>query len=157
MEIDIINRNLIFFFELGGVDVHITESMLATWVVAAILIVFALIVRVKLKNFKEVPSGFQNVVETLVEMISNFTKNALGEKLEFLGPYFFGVFVFILTANYIGMIPFAGHFLRPPTTDVATTLALGLMTFALIHYHGIKSRGGEYFKQYFKLQCFKTY
>jgi F-type H+-transporting ATPase subunit a len=126
--------------------------MLGTLIVSAILVVFAVIVRVKLKNFKEVPeTGFQNAVEAMVDIFGNFAKGALGEKLEFLGSYFFGVFAFILVSNYSGLIGqafFISGYMKPPTSDLATTLPLALTTFVLIHFFGIKYRKGAYFKEY---------
>jgi F-type H+-transporting ATPase subunit a len=145
VKIDIANKNLARLFEVNGTAVHLTESMVATWIVMAILIIFAVIVRIKIKKFTEVPTGkFQNAVEALVEMLSSFTKNALGEKLEFLGAYFFGAFVFIILSNYIGLIPGV----RSPTTDLATTAPLAVSTFILIHFNGMRFRKGKYFKEY---------
>lgn len=133
-----------YLFEWNGTAVYITETMRTTWVISAVLIALAIIVRIKLKKFKEVPSGFQNAIEALVEMLSNFTKTALGEKLEFLGAYFFGVFVFIIVANYSGLFPGV----RAPTADLATTMPLAIMSFVLIHFCGIRMRKGKYFKEY---------
>ncbi|MCL2816664.1 MAG: F0F1 ATP synthase subunit A [Oscillospiraceae bacterium] len=132
-------------FTIFGEKVYATESMLATWCVMAILITVAVIVRIKVKSFKDVPSGFQTAIETAVEMMSNLAKSVLGDKMEYLGGYFFAVFAFIITANYSGIIGF-----RPPTSDIATTLPLALSTFFLIHFAGIKFQKAEYFKEYLK-------
>ena len=140
----IINDNIALLFEINGVPLYLTQSMLATWIIGAVLITFAIIVRIKLKRFKKVPSGFQNVIEALVELVGNLTKSVLGEKLEFLGAYFFGVFIFILTANYSGLF-----FMRPPTAYLATNIPLALGTFFLIHYHGARIRKLDYVKDYF--------
>ncbi|MCL2096417.1 MAG: F0F1 ATP synthase subunit A [Oscillospiraceae bacterium] len=143
LNIDITNRNLWFLFEIGGEKVYITQSIFATWVVMAVLIAFAVFVRIKLKSFKQIPSGFQNMVETAVDAIANLTRTNLGEKFDYLGGYFFAVFAFILASNYSGLFG-----LRPPTSDIATTLALALTVFVLLHYFGIKMRKGQYFKDY---------
>jgi F-type H+-transporting ATPase subunit a len=119
--------------------------MVATWVVMAVLVGFALFVRCKLKSFKEIPTGFQGLIEAAVEMMSNLVRSIMGEKLKFLGGYFFGVFAFIVVSNYSGLFG-----LRPPTSDIATTLPLGLSTFVIIHATGIKRQKGKYFKEYLK-------
>ena len=111
----------------------------------AILIALAVIVRIKLKSFKQIPLGFQNIIEMMVESINNLGKNSLGDKLSFLSGYFFSVFAFILVSNYIGLVG-----LRPPTSDLATTLPLALTTFGFIHFLAIKNRKGKYFKEYLK-------
>ena len=111
----------------------------------AVLIGLAVFVRIKLKSFKAVPAGFQNMVEIAVDMMNNLVKSTMGGKMQFLGGYFFAVFAFIIVSNYSGMFG-----LRPPTSDIATTLPLGLSTFVLIHYAGIKTQPKKYFKEYLK-------
>lgn len=140
---DFSNENLGILFQWDGGVIYLTETMVSTWVVMGVLIVFALIVRIRLSSFKGVPTGFQNIVETLVETMSNFARTTMGEKLEGLGGYFFSVFAFILLSNYSGLVG-----LRPPTADLATTASLALTTFVLIHVMGIYHRRGQYFKKY---------
>ena len=145
VKIDIANKNIMFLFDFNGTAIYLTETMRNTFIVSVVLIIGALIIRARLKTFTEVPTGkLQNTVEAMIEMLSNFTKNALGEKLEFLGAYFFGVFVFIIVANYSGLLPW----FRSPTTDLAVTAPLALSTFVLIHFHGMRTRKGKYFKEY---------
>jgi len=110
------------------------------------LIAFAVIVRIKLRNFKEIPKGFQNVVEALVEMFDNYLQTTVGDKLMFLGNWFFTVFAFVLVSNISGIIPG----IRPPTADWSLTLALAIVTFVLIHVMGVKYRKGEYVKSLFQ-------
>ena len=137
------NRNLALLFEWNGVDVYLTETMLSTWVVSIALIIFALVVRIRSKSFKDIPSGFQNLLEYAVEAMDNLVHSTVGDKLDFLGGYFFCIFAFILTSNYSGLVG-----LRPPTSDLATTLPLALSTFVIIHALGINMQKGKYFKQY---------
>jgi len=132
-------------FEIGGEPVYLTETMVSTWVVMAVLIGFAVFVRVKLKSFKDVPTGFQSLVETAVDMMTNLVRSVLGDKLKILGGYFFAIFAFILVSNYVGIVG-----LKPPTSDIATTLPLGLGTFVFIHIAGVRFQKGIYFKAYLK-------
>ena len=141
---DFNNKYLWKLFEINGETVYVTETLLATWIIMGVLILFAVIVRLKLKSFKEIPKGFQNVVEMLVESTSKFTKDTMGKELEFFGGWFFSIAAFILLSNYSGLF-----FLRPPTTNLATTAALALLTFILIHATGIIRQKGTYFKNYF--------
>jgi F-type H+-transporting ATPase subunit a len=108
-----------------------------------VLIILAIIVRIKVKNFKDVPSGkFQNAIEAVVETFVNLARTSLGEKLEFMGGYFFTIFIFILISNYSGLI----FGLRPPTSDLATTGALAVTTWLMIQIVGIAFKKGRYFK-----------
>lgn len=141
---DFSNKNLWVLFQWGDETYYVTQTLLSTWIVMGVLILLAVIVRIRLVRFKSVPKGFQNIIEALVETMANFAKSTMGDKLEGLGGYFFSIFAFILLSNYSGLVG-----LRPPTADLATTAALALSTFVLIHFMGISMRRGRYFKDYF--------
>jgi len=127
---------------LGGVDIWITDTLISTWIIMGVLITLGIIVRIKSRKFKDVPRGFQNVIEALVEVFDSYLRTTVGDRLMFLGNWFFTVFVFILISNLSGLIP--GF--RPPTADWSITVALALVTFALIQIMGVKFRKGEYLK-----------
>jgi len=111
----------------------------------AMLIVIAVIIRMTMRKWKQLPSGFQNVVELLVESLDNIVKNTAGEELRNLGGWFFMVFAFFLMSSIGGIIG-----LRPPTADFATTFAFAFATFILIQAMGIKHRKGKYLKSFFE-------
>ena len=142
--IDIANNNLWLMFEFLGEPFYVTQSFVSLWIVMGVLILLSVIVRVRLKTFKEIPSGFQNFVELTVEMMSNLAKDNMGPRLEKMGAYFYVVFAFILLSNWSGLFG-----LRPPTADLATTAAFGIGTFVLIHALGIKEQKGAYVKDFF--------
>ena len=143
-----INIKVHAILNIGGIEVWITDTIISTWIIMGILIAFAVAVRIMIaaRMFKEVPKGIQNVVEALVEIFDNYVRTTAGEKLMFLGNWFFTVFVFVLISNISGMIPG----IRPPTADWSLTLALAIVTFVLIHVIGVKYRKGEYLKSFFK-------
>jgi len=138
---DFTNKNLWLLFEWDGQPIYATETLISTWVVMGILIALAIVVRLRASSFKGVPKGFQNIIETLVELMSGFAKDNMGAELEGLGGYFFSIFGFILLSNYSGLFG-----LRPPTADLATSAALALMSFFMIHAVGLYKRRGKYFK-----------
>ena len=137
------NRNLWVLFTWGDETVYVTETLLATWVVMAALILFTIVVRVRMRSFRDVPTGFQNAIEAAVAMMQGFVQDTLGEELEEWGGFFFGAFAFVLASNYSGMFG-----LRPPTSDLAVTAALATITFVLIHGIGIARQKGKYLKSY---------
>ncbi len=132
--------------QLGSFSLRLSETIIGTWIIMAGLIIFALIVRHKLNKFEDVPNtGFQNFVETIVEMMDSFVASNMGEKYKYFGNWFFGVFAFILFSNLSGLLGF-----RAPTADLGTTAALALTTFVLIHFMGIVTGKLGYFKSYFE-------
>ena len=137
------NINNYGVLKIGNLQIWITQTLISTWIIMAVLIALAIVVRVKLKNFKENPKGFQNVIEYLVEMFDNFMHGVVGDKLMFLGSWFFTVFAFVWLSNICGLF-----FMRNPTADWATNFALALVTFFLIHIMGLKYRGRKHLKTF---------
>lgn len=126
-----------------GKTCYITQTMVTTWFFMLVLIIFAICVRAKLKKYTQVPKGGQNVVELIVETMDSFTRSNMGDKYAYFGKWFFGVFMFILMSNLSGLLGF-----RPPTADLATTAAITLTTFFLIHFMGVTKGKAGYFKGY---------
>ena len=107
------------------------KTTVLMWAIIAIVFVFALIFRFLLfpKFDADSPKGFQNVMEITVEAVENFTKGVVGDYSDKLAPYMF----FSARSELFGY--------RPPTSDVVVTFAMGLRTFVLINYYGIKKKG----------------
>ncbi|WP_373815833.1 hypothetical protein, partial [Jeotgalibaca porci] len=68
-------------WNIFGIDIWITETIVNTWIIMLVLTLIALYTRSKLKKFKEIPAGFQNAIEAVIEMFDNFITNTLGKKL----------------------------------------------------------------------------
>lgn len=84
----------------------VTNSIVATWIAALVLILFA---RYAMKNTKEIPDGAQNFWEWLVEGLYEFLTGIIGEDLVKKTFWFFAtIFVFILFANWLGLVPGVG-------------------------------------------------
>ena len=95
------------------------------------------------------PRGvIQNVLESLVYFVrDSIARPAIGDHHEadkFL-PYLATTFLFIFTANLMGMVPFLGS----PTASIAVTAALALVSFIVTHAAGIYQYGPVgYFKTF---------
>jgi F-type H+-transporting ATPase subunit a len=72
----------------------VTNSMIVTWIVAVLIIIFA---RYATKTIKDVPDGAQNFWEWLVESLHNFLESVIGHELVKKTFWFFAtLFIFIL-------------------------------------------------------------
>ena len=131
--------------EIAGLEIWITETIFNTWIVMLILIALAIIARIKLNSFKVIPTGFQNAIESVVEIFDNFITNTMGEKLSYVGPWFFAVFMFVFASSL-----FSTFGLRAPTADYSTTLALALTSFVMMILLGFRHRKGKYLKSMFE-------
>jgi len=81
----------------------ITNSMIVTWVVAALVIWRA---RAATRQMKDVPEGAQNFWEWLVESLQTFLEGIVGKKLVPKTFWFFAtIFIFILSTNWFGLLP----------------------------------------------------
>lgn len=130
-------------WNIFGIEVWITDTIVNAYSISAVLILLALVVRWKLITYTPgAPKGLQNAAELAIESFDNFAKGAAGPKLAFLGKWFFAVFIFIMCSNLSGMIPK----FRPPTADWSVTFSLAVVTFFLINIMGAIYKGPEYWK-----------
>lgn len=120
-------------YELFGHTFWITTSHVCILIVMLVLIGIGIVARVKLKHAKEVPEGFQNVIELAVEAMQGMMGSTMGKHAPKFANYIFTIFAFILFSNISGLFG-----LRPPTADYGTTLPLALITFVLIWFNTFK-------------------
>jgi F-type H+-transporting ATPase subunit a len=99
---------LIHLPPIFGIDFSISKHVFMLWVVAAIIFfVITALVRRYLAQPKMVPTGLTNALESVVEFVrDDVVKPNVGAK-RVLGwtPFLLSLFVFILFANAIGLIP----------------------------------------------------
>lgn len=136
-ELDFMIKGL-FKYSFFGHEVWITTSHVCILIVMLIILVFAVAANVTMRRASEVPTGFQNVVELIVEKLDGMTVSTMGKNAVKFRNYIGTVFIFILLSNLSGLLG-----LRPPTADYGVTLPLALITFVLIHfntfrYHSLK-------------------
>ena len=93
-----ISHNIISLFGLQ-VDLWIA---IMTWIVMGILIVISWLAT---RHLSWIPKGMQNLLELAVEYIENLIRGSMGEAgIKY--TYFFGsLFLFILVANMLGLVP----------------------------------------------------
>jgi len=92
----------------------------------------------------EAPHGvFQNMMEVLVVFIRDeiAKPNIQGEKWRTFLPYLLTAFFFILVANILGLVPYAGA----ATSNVAVTGVLAVMTFVIVLLYSSKDHYKELF------------
>jgi len=117
------------------------DAIVHAWLVMAILIVIALVVK---SGMKKIPGKFQNFMELLIGAIEKMVSDNMGEKGRPFFPLIATLALFILTSNLIGLIP--GFY--PPTANLNTTLACAIIVFLTTHVVGIKNHGFSYVKHF---------
>ena len=132
----------------------ITGEVLMIWLIVAILCVIAIIVG---RNLKERPGKFQNMLETGVEYMDNSFGENLGKERGRKYFWFLGsLFVFIIVANYSGLIPGVGltKYIKAPTSSLSVTAGLSIFTFFILQGASIKELGIKgYLKRFVSPIC----
>jgi F-type H+-transporting ATPase subunit a len=82
----------------------------------------------------------RNLFEVLVEMLADLGKTAIGEDYRRYFPVVGTIFLFVLFSNLMNLVPG----LAGATSDVNTTAAWAIISFALYTSVGIKKHGWKY-------------
>lgn len=129
---------------LFGMSVN-WDTIFTTWLSA--LIVF-LIVFAATRGRAMVPSGVQNVVEMVFEFLFGQFRANVGKNYRKVSTVLLTLFMLILTANQIGLLP-TEHLTASPTNDLNTTLGLAIASSLLIHFYYIKNNGFSHWIKHF--------
>lgn len=135
-----------FWQEYRCVDLSITKNVLALFISAAVVMWMILgLVRFYSKNGYRAPRKGLGFIELCVDFIySGVLKSTLGKKAPKFAPYLLTAFFFILTMNLLGLVViFPGG--ANLTGNIAITLVLAVMTFAITTVSGNK----HYWKEVF--------
>ncbi len=127
----------------------VTNAFLDTLLVDAFLI--GLIVAVS-KKMSRIPGFLQNIIEITIQTFYELTKTIAGNNASKIFPFFMSFFLFILIANWTGLIPgitvvgfYEEHklvpFFRAATSDFNVTLALALISAVATHIMSITTIG----------------
>src|SRR5947209_14349990 len=91
-------------FQIG--PLHVTNSALTMLIVMAGLVLFFAIA---MRKRQLVPTGAQNAAETIVEWLLTLVEGAAGKRVgRTIFPLVATLFIFIITANYAGLLPGVG-------------------------------------------------
>lgn len=125
----------VFSYELFGQTIWITTTHVCVLIVMLVIVGFCIAANRAVRHATDVPGTFQNIAELVVEMLDNMIGGVMGKFSPRFRNYIGTIFIFILLSNISGLFG-----LRPPTADYGVTLALGLMTFTLIHFNKFKHK-----------------
>ncbi len=142
----------------------ITNTLIDTLLIDGILLGF---VYAATKKVRIMPGVVQNIAEAVIEPMYNLVESIAEKRVLYIFPYFMTFFIFILFANWSGLIPGVGTFgffkfvegkkelvplFRAATSDVNTTFALALISAIATHMLSIKLTGiKDYVGRFFSL------
>src|SRR5690242_1820134 len=92
----------LIFFSIGNYDITLFNIFLP---LILIIIIFFLIESFYL-NYKLIPTNIQYIFESIIEFIFGIIKNQIGKEGFLFLPFIFTIFIFVLIANLLSVIPF---------------------------------------------------
>lgn len=123
---------------LGG----ISESVVVTWIIMAVLVLASILV---VRNLKvENPGKVQLALESAISWASDFFEGIIGKENRRYIPYLITVLLFLGVSNTIALLGF-----KPPTKDLNVTAALAIMSMCLIEFSGIRKNGLKHWVKHF--------
>ena len=147
----------------------ITNSLLTSWIAVAILVIFFVSIK---RKIKKIPQGIQNIFEIILEQALELADSITGnrKKSEKFLPINLALFLFILVNNWLGLLPGMGTIgfvesegahrvfiplFRGGTADINTTLALALFAVIASHIMGVLTIGiWHHFNKFINLKSF---
>lgn len=132
--------------QLFGMSVNM-DTLYTTWLTAIIVFIT---VFAATRGRSLIPGGWQNVIEMVIEGLCSQFESNVGSKYRQVATVLLTLFLFIFTANQIGLLP-TEHLTASPTNDVNTTLGLAIACSLITHFYFIKCKGfGHWFSHFFK-------
>lgn len=124
------------------------DTILTMWLTMIMLIVLAL---VSTRKISLVPGKMQIMFESIIKYFSNITEASMGKtEAQRHLPLILTLFMFILTANLVGQLPWhlihlhTGEF-ASPNNDINMTAAMAIVVSLYYIYYGVKRKGFHFF------------
>jgi F-type H+-transporting ATPase subunit a len=132
-------KNLLPLGNLGGHQIALTNSAIYMFVVVALA--SALLIGATAPR-AVVPGRLQSAAEMTYEFVATTLRNSTGTAgMKFL-PFVFTIFMFVLFANVIGLIPYS----FTVTSQLIVTATLALLVFFVVVIYGFWKNGLHFLK-----------
>lgn len=118
------------------------DTVLGTLVAGAIVIGLGLALR-RSSSVRN-PGKLQLMWETVVEQVEAQVEESLGVKTApFVVPLAVTLFLFIMIANLLALVPTGHHpeYMPPPASDVNLTYAMAILVIVWMHVAGVRKNG----------------
>jgi len=135
-----------------GYDLNM-DTLITMWITMALLIVLSFLATRKLSI---IPSKLQLVFEGIIGYFAGIAESNMGEKGKKHLPLLLTLFLFILTANLSGQLPWKLIHLNQGelascNNDINMTAAMAIVVSIYYVFYGIKTKGFKFFIENFKI------
>jgi F-type H+-transporting ATPase subunit a len=134
-------------WKFGGITLH-GDTILATLIAGALVIGLGLLLVRRISVRK--PSGLQLFYEAVTDQVEQQVEDSMGIRTApWVVPFAFTLFLFILFANWLALIP-TMEYIPPPASDPNLTYALAILVIVTMHVVGVKRQGLKYYAHFFE-------
>jgi F-type H+-transporting ATPase subunit a len=130
--------NLFSLGKLGDAEIAFTNSA-AFMLIAVVGLTLFLVVGTA--GGKAVPTRLQSAAELSYEFVASMVRSTAGSEGMKFFPFVFTIFMFVLTLNLFGLIPYG----FTVTSHIIITAALALMVFFTVLSYGLIRHGLHFF------------
>jgi F-type H+-transporting ATPase subunit a len=127
--------------EVFGLNLNFNNSSLFVLIAAIAIILF---LTVGMKKRALVPSRLQSMAEISYELVANMVRDNVGNEGRKYFPFIFTTFMFVLTCNLLGMVPYG----FTVTSHIAVTFAMASVIFIGVTLIAIIRHGTKFFSSF---------
>ena len=142
-----ISIKTVFTIHAFGLNVPISDTVISTWVIMAILILAAVLLT---RRLREIPKKPQLLLEAFIGFINDFVTETAGHHGKDFAAFLGTIFIFLIAANLAPMLTPIGGFgfepafvIKPLTRDINVTAAFAVTVIVTVflstfRYKGVK-------------------
>jgi F-type H+-transporting ATPase subunit a len=143
-------NNAVFTIHLFGLSVPVSDTVIATWIIMAVLMIATLLLT---RRFREIPKKPQLLLESFIGFMDDFAKDKIGHHGRTFLPFLGTIFIFLIAANLAPMLTpvgagvyFGGNIepafvIKPVTRDINVTAALAIIVIVTVFFSSLVVRG----------------
>ena len=128
----------LFSIQFAGIDISFTNFLLVSLLTLFVLQSFVFLMKDSItSSFFIAPSGWQNLLEKLYALVTQLLSDIITTGSEKYVPFMSVLFMFILTNNLIGMVPYS----FTTTSHITLTFFLSFSIFVAMNVIGFQRHG----------------
>jgi ATP synthase subunit 6 len=129
-------------FQIAGIDLSVTNFLVTSLLTLFILQTFVFLIKEPhTASFFIIPSGWQNLIEKIYGLVSQLLSDIITTGSQKYFPVAIVLFMFILSNNLIGMVPYS----FTTTSHITLTFFLSFSIFVAMNIIGFQKHGMEFF------------
>lgn len=129
--------NIVHLGAPGGFNISFTNSAAFMFGIVALVFFF---LTYATRGRTLVPGRLQSLAEMSYEFVANTVRGSAGNEGMKFFPLVFSLFIFVLTANFVGMIPYS----FTVTSHLIVTAALALVVILTVIIYGFVRHGTQF-------------